>query len=242
MTSNTLTICSTSIRQDEVGRYCLNDLHKASGGLPSQRANYWLSNQQTQELIVEVGGAGFPAGPLNIVNDGFNNGTYVCEELVYAYAMWISPKFHLQVIRAYAAQVTGQAAIALPQQPLVPNFTNPAAAARAWALEYEAKQVAQAQTLQISHELAEAAPKAEALEVLCHNAKRSIEKVLRDDQAFHGVKTVNIKKLLDGIHIYRRGWGSQWRVYRNGRHYLNGLNIVSECHQTDKPANFLRLR
>ena len=37
--------------------------------------------------------------------EGVKGGTYVVKELVYSYAMWISAKFHLQVIRAYDAMV-----------------------------------------------------------------------------------------------------------------------------------------
>lgn len=111
-----LTISETSIRQDSQGRFCLNDLHRASGGNARNKPANWLANAKTKALIAEIeGGAGNPAGPLSTVNDGQNNGTYVAKELVYAYAMWISPAFHLKVIRAYDAQVAPVRAIRDPR-------------------------------------------------------------------------------------------------------------------------------
>ncbi|ARW10013.1 MULTISPECIES: KilA-N domain-containing protein [Acetobacter] len=114
-----LSILGTKIRQDAEGRFCLNDCHKASGGENKNRPSIWVDNSQTKALIAEIQAeAGIPA--LTSIKGGNASGTYACKELVYAYAMWISPAFHLQVIRAFDALVTGQiAAPALSEQEIV---------------------------------------------------------------------------------------------------------------------------
>ncbi|MEQ1077598.1 KilA-N domain-containing protein [Acinetobacter johnsonii] len=108
-----LVIGEFSIRQDEDGRYCLNDLHKASGNAIKHKPSFWLRNEQTQDLISELQNCNsqFAAieKPVNILRGNFSGvkkqGTYVVKELVYSYAMWISAKFHLMVIRAYDSLV-----------------------------------------------------------------------------------------------------------------------------------------
>lgn len=96
-----LIIVNTKIRQDKEGRYCLNDCHKASGGERKNGPSYWLENKQTVELVKEITDTGISVSPTNVIKGGIEQGTYVVKELVYAYAMWISPAFHLKVIRAY---------------------------------------------------------------------------------------------------------------------------------------------
>lgn len=98
-----LTILNNSIRQLD-NLYSLTDLHRASGGEQKHKPVLFLSNQQTKELISEIeieGKVGIPTSVVKTVRGGKNPSTYACEELILAYAMWISPKFHLVVLRAF---------------------------------------------------------------------------------------------------------------------------------------------
>ena len=108
-----LTIGDYSIRRDEDGRYCINDLHKASGGAEKHKPFNFMRNQQTKDLIAEIERENMmlksehhKSKAVNTVKGkGLSQGTFVVKELVYYYAMWISAKFHLTVIRAYDAMV-----------------------------------------------------------------------------------------------------------------------------------------
>ncbi|MGS5102905.1 KilA-N domain-containing protein, partial [Escherichia coli] len=101
-------ISDISIHQDSKGRYSINDLHKAAGAEHRHLPNYWLELQQTKELIEEILNTGIPViNPPVASRKGRYGGTYVCKELVYSYAMWISAAFALKVIRAYDALVSG---------------------------------------------------------------------------------------------------------------------------------------
>ena len=88
-----LIISQNAIRQID-NLYSLNDLHKASGNEEKHRPTFFVRLDTTKELVAEIQKED-PNAQVLISKNGI--GTYACEELVIAYAMWISPKFHLVV-------------------------------------------------------------------------------------------------------------------------------------------------
>jgi len=103
-----LTLLKTAIRRDSAGRFCLNDLHRAAGAESARQPSNWLRLDTIHALIEEISNSSDVMSKAIAVAAGRHGGTYVVRELVYAYAMWVSPKFHLAVIRAFDALITGQ--------------------------------------------------------------------------------------------------------------------------------------
>ncbi|MCQ9120994.1 hypothetical protein BKG95_02535 [Rodentibacter pneumotropicus] len=115
-----LTILKTSISQLD-NLYNLKDLHRVSGNEAKHEPYRFVRLDTTQELISEIQKEDPTATPLKTLR-GTHGGTYACEELVLAYAMWISPKFHLVVLRAFLnmhknEQLQKTQQLALPEPP-----------------------------------------------------------------------------------------------------------------------------
>ena len=107
MQNAALAIGEFVIQQDAHGRYSLNDLHRAAGGEKRHQPSDFLRKKMLPRLIAEIRRQQAPIAPVEVVNGGPDRGTYVCRELVYAYAMWVSPAFFLLVIRTFDAIVGG---------------------------------------------------------------------------------------------------------------------------------------
>lgn len=95
-----LVIGNTVVKMKD-GLYCLNDLHKASGGEKKNGPSYWSALSQTKDFLETT--------QMSVVKlEGRGGGTYAEKKAVYSYAMWISPIFQSHVIDAYDALVNGR--------------------------------------------------------------------------------------------------------------------------------------
>lgn len=104
-----LVVDGIAISQDDEGRYSLNDLQRAavaSGVTKDIRPSEWLAIDRTKELIDFLTQEKRGSYPVKATM-GRYGGTYVCRELVYDYARWISVAFHVELIRGFDELVHG---------------------------------------------------------------------------------------------------------------------------------------
>lgn len=112
-----ITIIDTAIRQDEHGRYSLNDLHRAAmaasgrGGSPNddhQRPGRFFESAGVQDFVAALN-AENPAVSAVASIPGRKGGTYAAELVVYRYAAWISPAFEVKVYSTFRDWARGAA-------------------------------------------------------------------------------------------------------------------------------------
>ena len=97
------------------GLYCLNDLHRLSGGKDSDKPHRFMRLDKTKSLIkviennqtkAQAPKMGFDP-VFKIIHGGAKRGIYGNRKIVYAYAMWIDPNFYDMVIDIFDRVITG---------------------------------------------------------------------------------------------------------------------------------------
>ena len=82
------------------GLYLLRDVHRASGEPATKNPSVFLLNKSTKALVEELGSK-------VLKERGKTGGVWAAEELVCAYAMWLSPQFYIKVIRTFLMVAKG---------------------------------------------------------------------------------------------------------------------------------------
>ena len=104
-------VAGVEIAVDDLGRFNLNAIHKASGAEQHKRPGKWLDNAQSKELIAELESqspiSGLAQKSLNVVKGTNTPGTFAHELLAVSYAGWISPAFQLKVNQVFMDYRTG---------------------------------------------------------------------------------------------------------------------------------------
>jgi hypothetical protein len=96
-----LVINDVSISTDEFGRFSLNDLHKSAGSSPKNKAALFLKLDSVKKVAEVLKVANPTLEPISIKRGRYTGGTWVCKELVYKYAMWVSAQFEVNVIQTF---------------------------------------------------------------------------------------------------------------------------------------------
>ena len=160
---NALTVAGFDVGLDDAGRLNLNHLHAAGGGAPKHRPSVWLANRQTKDLIAELNTeAGIPA--LTRQRGGKASVTYGIREVGLAYAAWISSAFHVRVLRAADAMLSGRGQ---PMQQVQAALSDPATLRALLLDQADARLLLEANAKRLNSEIARTASKAEAYDRIC---------------------------------------------------------------------------
>jgi hypothetical protein len=98
-----LVINAKEISLDADGRYSLNDLHKSAGGDIKDLPNKFMRSESFKNVVNVLTAQNRAFKPVIKKTGRYTGGTWVCKELVYKYAMWVSAEFEVKVIQTFDA-------------------------------------------------------------------------------------------------------------------------------------------
>ncbi|MTI12367.1 KilA-N domain-containing protein [Sansalvadorimonas verongulae] len=231
-------VSDVEITTDAEGRFNLNALHKASGAEKKHGPSYWLALNSTIALIEELKKSNTEIPVFS--SRGKHGGTFAHELLAISYASWISPSFQLKVNQVFLDHKSGKSSqrIANPPAANLPDFTNPAEAARAWAEQFEQKTHAEQEVQRLNH--------------VCNTVARQFVPGLTAPQFCRQLNGVNIQQVNNslvnrGILIREKRGHSPSSTVRDK--YFKGHTIPNEdghvSHQpqlTQKGARWLYIQ
>lgn len=202
MNTQVITIDSITIKQDSEGRYSLNDLHKAAGGEDRHAPAQWMRHDQFKGLAEEIMRIS-TISPVVTLRGRFG-GTFVVKELVYAYAMWISPQFNLKVIRAYDRLATQ--GVAVHENAAADLLENP--------MKYIEALMGQAKQMKAERDAALAQnailkPKAQSFDSVVADRNDTITQFSR---RFHGLNSMAVKASLCDLGYLHKPKNGAYRV------------------------------
>lgn len=104
-----LVINNIEVSQNEDGLYSLIDLWKSTSNKKNKSPSKWLDLKGTLSKIEYLClDRKRVQGNQQVTSKNDHGYAYVCKELVYSYAMWISDKYHFEVITAFDNLVNGR--------------------------------------------------------------------------------------------------------------------------------------
>lgn len=193
-------IAGIEITTDEVGRFNLNALHRASGLGESKEPNKWLTLKSTNELVKCVDATeGSCGSSINKQKGGVAPGIFAGEQLAVAYANWLSPMFYLQVINTFLDYKTGTL------QPVQKPLTT---------LEIlEIAIEAEKNNLKLTAQVKDMTPKVEALDLIAtSDGSMCISNAAKDLQ----LQPKDLFKWLSANNwIYKRNGNTDWTAYQD---------------------------
>jgi phage antirepressor YoqD-like protein len=193
-------IAGIEITTDEVGRFNLNALHRASGLGSHKAPSKWLANQSTSELIQELDSQNPNSGSaVKVNNGGTKSGTFAHELLAISYAGWISPAFQLQVNQTFLDFKSGKL------QPVQKPLTT---------LEIlEIAIEAEKNNLKLTAQVKDMTPKVKALDLIAtSDGSMCISNAAKDLQ----LQPKDLFKWLSANNwIYKRNGNTDWTAYQD---------------------------